>query len=86
MPAKIRKLKVLVANDNMFQLLISSSSIATLPIIGKIDQASNGQEALELVKKSNTDIHYDPYDIILLDLEMPILDGYKACQKIINFY
>ena len=27
-----------------------------------------------------------PIDVIFLDLEMPILDGYAACQKIIQYY
>ena len=25
-----------------------------------------------------------PYDLILLDLDMPILNGFDACRKIIN--
>ena len=25
-----------------------------------------------------------PYDLILLDLDMPILNGFDACMKIIN--
>ncbi len=34
----------------------------------QVDAAGNGQEALELCKKEN-------YDLILLDLMMPVLDG-----------
>lgn len=45
-----RKLKLLVANDNQFQLLIITSILAKLPYIGTIDEATNGQEAIELVK------------------------------------
>jgi CheY-like chemotaxis protein len=45
-----------------------------------IDQASNGLEALELVKESEHKQLKQPYDIILLDLEMPILNGYQACK------
>ena len=85
MPAKSRKLKILIANDCQFQRLIQTSSIGTHPLVGKIDQATNGLEAFELVKNSQADIEEDQYDIIFLDLDMPILDGYTACQKIINF-
>lgn len=80
MPSKkIRKLKVLIANDNQFQLLIVSSNLSQMPIVGQIDQASNGQEALEMVKKSMVEDARDPYDLILLDLDMPIMNGYDAC-------
>lgn len=27
-----------------------------------------------------------PYDVILLDLDMPILNGYETCKKINKFY
>ncbi len=37
--------------------------------------AENGQEALEVFKKSNP-------DLILLDIMMPVLDGYEVCKKI----
>ena len=50
--------------------------------MGKIDQATNGQEALDLVKKNRG----DPYDLVLLDLDMPILDGYDCCRRIHSYY
>lgn len=49
---RIRKIKILFTNDDSFQRLVASSSIIQIPIVGKIDEATNGQEALEMVKKS----------------------------------
>jgi two-component system response regulator YesN len=40
----------------------------------QLDTAANGEEALELVKK-------EKYDLILLDLMMPILDGAGFMEK-----
>lgn len=40
-----------------------------------VDVAENGQEAAEAVKK----IHYD---LILMDIYMPIMDGFEATKKI----
>lgn len=39
------------------------------------DEASNGKEAIELVKKND-------YDCIILDIMMPELDGFSACKII----
>ena len=42
------------------------------------DEAENGEKALEMVQQKN-------YDLILMDLRMPIMDGYEA-SKIIRKY
>ena len=63
-----------------------ATSIKNNAIIGKVDKASNGLEALELVKQSQKLKSADQYDLIVLDLEMPILDGYQACMKINQYY
>ena len=39
------------------------------------DQASNGYDAIEMVKRNN-------YDCVILDIMMPELDGFSACKKI----
>lgn len=40
-----------------------------------IDEAENGQHAIELLKTKS-------YAVVLLDLDMPVLDGYMATEKI----
>nr|BFD60404.1 hypothetical protein CKG001_25110 [Bdellovibrio sp. CKG001] len=40
-----------------------------------IDEAVNGQQALELARENN-------YDLILMDMQMPVMDGFTATQKI----
>ncbi len=39
------------------------------------DEASNGQESLDLVKTHN-------YDLVIMDIMMPEMDGYEAVKKI----
>ena len=57
--------------------------------VDKIDTAHNGQEALDLVMENEVsyakgDSRY--YDLVFLDLGMPIKDGYEACKLIIQHY
>jgi CheY-like chemotaxis protein len=46
---------------------------------GKITAVFDGQQAVdELARRS--------YDLVLMDLQMPVLDGYSANQKILELY
>ena len=41
----------------------------------EVEEASNGEEALNKVKQEN-------FDIIIMDIMMPKMDGYQACKEI----
>ena len=42
-----------------------------------VDLAENGQQALEAYKRN-------PYDLILMDIQMPVMGGYEATKAIRN--
>ncbi len=68
-----QKLEVLVAEDNLINQKIV---MANLKKMGhKVDVASNGQIAVELFKQK-------AYDIILMDVQMPEVNGIQATQAI----
>ena len=46
-----------------------------------IAKASNGQEAIDLVSSQK-----EFYDCVILDLHMPICDGFSACEAILELY
>ena len=52
----------------------------------KVDKALNGFEALDLVNQKFNKEPQQFYDLILLDLHMPITDGYEACKKIYQLF
>ena len=44
----------------------------------KIDEAENGLQALQMVSTKPKDY----YQVIILDINMPIMDGFEACDRI----
>lgn len=59
----------------------------------KVTTAVNGYEAFQLIKKQMTDDKKKKkpeedshFSLILLDLNMPISDGYDACKNILKVY
>ena len=45
-----------------------------------IDEGKDGQEAIKMVKDSIT--KQEEYDVIIMDMEMPICDGFQATKEI----
>ncbi len=45
-----------------------------------VDTAQNGVEALRMIEESI--IFNAPYDLVLLDIRMPVMDGINACIRI----
>lgn len=65
--------QVLIVEDNLTNQLIASELLKSTGLV--IHKASNGQEAIELVKKN-------VYQLILMDLHMPVMDGFEATRQI----
>ena len=71
-------LNILLVEDNEINQEVASMFLKKAQI--KVDVASNGLEAVEKHKKNQT-----KYDLILMDLQMPILSGYDATIQIREF-
>ena len=66
---------LLIVEDNFINQKVLLSVLKHSQM--KIDIANNGQEALELITQGNR-----KYDLVLMDINMPVMDGYSATQKI----
>jgi CheY-like chemotaxis protein len=68
-----RPLKVLLVDDSHDNLLLVHAYFKKLPYT--IDEAENGAVAVEKFKTGT-------YDMVLMDIEMPVMDGYTATRAI----
>jgi CheY-like chemotaxis protein len=72
---RLKGLRLLVVEDNAmnqqvaFELLSGQGAIVSL--------ASNGRLGVEAVLSANP-----PFDAILMDIQMPVMDGYAACMEL----
>lgn len=69
--------RVLVVEDNMFNLLLVVNILEGWGM--EITTAENGQEAIDHFKEST-------FDIVLMDIQMPIMDGVEATKIIREKY
>ncbi|MEI6330005.1 MAG: GAF domain-containing protein [Pseudanabaena sp. ELA645] len=72
-PVLPANLKILLAEDSLVNQKVAINQLQSLGY--QTDIAANGQEVLDLFSQ----IHYD---IILMDCQMPILDGYSTSRQI----
>lgn len=69
----ISQLRVLIAEDNMVNVMLMKKLFSKWGITPTI--AENGERAIEMVQYGN-------FDIILMDLQMPVLNGFDAATEI----
>ncbi len=69
----LKGLKILVAEDNQVNMMVLLTFLKKWN--ANYTEVNNGHSALEKYNNNN-------YDIILMDLEMPIMDGYTAISEI----
>ncbi|MBV5278819.1 MAG: response regulator, partial [Campylobacteraceae bacterium] len=64
---------VLVVEDNLINQEVVCEQLHRMGMSYKV--ANNGSEAVEMVKEAS-------YDVVLMDIQMPVMDGYEATTRI----
>jgi len=70
---EMKDINILLVEDNLINQKITLLTLK--PLVNSIDTATNGKEAIDKLAASD-------YDLILLDIQMPVMDGIIAAEKI----
>ena len=70
-------LKILIVDDSMYQRTIIE---AALTEYGNCTQAKDGKEAVEKYREEFE--KGEPFDLVVMDILMPVMDGHEALKKI----
>ena len=69
----IRGARVLLAEDNKINQQVAEELMTQAGL--KVTIANNGREAVEMIAKQS-------FDAVLMDMQMPVMDGYEATKRI----
>lgn len=78
-PSSVLDVKnILVADDDIFNMMLTKAMISNILPNVKVTEAVNGRIAYE-------EIVSNQYDLVFMDVQMPLLDGNEATKKIREF-
>ena len=75
--AALQQRKVLLVEDNEVNQMVAQQILQSVGV--EVVIANDGQEAVDLIDTC-------PFDAVLMDIQMPVMDGYEATEKIRQRY
>ncbi|AEF82343.1 hybrid sensor histidine kinase/response regulator [Leadbettera azotonutricia] len=72
--------RVLLVEDNEINVMIVMELLNTVGM--EVATAQNGKEALDVLADAAKTHGLPPFDVVLMDLQMPVMDGYEATRII----
>ncbi|MBP7269017.1 MAG: response regulator [Bacteroidia bacterium] len=73
----LKGVRILLVEDNQFNQMVAVDTLKDMLLEPAIDLAENGQEAVDKVREND-------YDLVLMDVQMPVMNGFEATRQIRN--
>ena len=74
----------MIVDDSAYNLFVLKELLTLIKDVKEIVQALNGQEALDIIVNNLGNNKKSTFDIIIIDLHMPIMDGFKVTRSMFH--
>ncbi|MES2977990.1 MAG: response regulator [Pseudomonadota bacterium] len=82
--AKVRIAEILLVEDNEDDVFLTREAFEAASLRVNLHHVDNGKKCLEFLRRQNGYANVPVPDLILLDLHMPIMDGYEVLAEIVK--
>jgi two-component system, chemotaxis family, response regulator Rcp1 len=80
--ASVRSLEILLAEDNEFDVHLTEAAFRDAIVPNRVNWVSDGEAAISFLKRAGEHSHAPRPDLILLDLNLPKMDGFQVLEAI----
>jgi len=84
MKRNMKPIQILLVEDNEGDILLTKEALTEGKIVNDVHVVRDGWEAMQFLKKEEGFEHAVTPDLILLDVNLPRLDGHEVLEKIKN--
>ncbi|MBF0204534.1 MAG: response regulator [Desulfamplus sp.] len=78
--AMIKGARVLLVEDNILNQQVATEILIETSVVVEI--ANNGKEAVDAINQKESAINQKQYDLVFMDIQMPVMGGYEATKII----